>query len=1269
MPLPTVAPFDLYALGPGATMGTIFGNPEVTPDGDATLFDVSGDVLTIVSGGADLEEDARVLISVLVPSSFTLEAVLTVPILPLNFSDVRYKHLFISTMDAAGNSVGLFMSKVGLMYAGSIRHVSGDLIIDSPVQLLPNSSFLIEEDVSYTVRLVTSYETETTYIYWTRTEDVAEIGHQLRFVMPAIKSATAVVTPPDQSLLSVRGTVGERTEVIFTSLKLGAGMLIPNIAPVADAGTDQAVRVCTVVQLDGGRSFDPEGAQVLYDWRLIDTPLGSEYIFDGFDALTYPELTPTGFTRKVYSSDLNDLEAEDPAEVGDVLVIGGMPFDIVSKGTDGNGFYVEVDSDVVDSYSTGAAFKLVRQRGISGPTNQQPTFLPDKAGLYKFDLVVFDGDLYSQSSVTVINVTESPIPRGLIPDLRFLWGYLSDFWTLIEERERVEVFWSGLAQIAAAELLNLWQLDYSKSLRDIQRTFQRRWLRYDMAMYEDPIHVERTSARAVFGGLLSSNLSAGGIAAAVLEVVVGTTTFAINVSVPADATPSAVADRFVALLQPQLDIIDSSFSVTAIKEQGTTNAKVRINAPFLFSVKDSSTYLGFPFEENTYPQGAGTRIGERTYRVDQGLAGVILQEDDFLVLDSGAYRIARVTTDTTDTYGSQRITTVDPLPTDSPLTWAIGGTATARTLDFWYGAVVDGDVVFLDVVNLLDGTILAVEARALGANPHVRNQLAFDGSSIGSYLLDPTTFTVYVRGVLRRNYIPVDRLVQDVPYLQEKIKNTDDEQVLRRNVDYFLEAFRGVKVLRFIVGTPDVWQGENPPARLWAENTYLDNRPMIESNFGIPAGFTLDDLSQLPSNLDYLSAVRGLWYSYFNGPTLFNLRAGVQILLGLPFAEEAGTIEEIRDDFSSTTGRILVRDTLNSEVVRSYTYPTTLDLEANPATGEQYAVGDVVAQFAPLVLGAEVIDWVKDPRWIEGYINQGSRFEVEKFFNFLVRVDADAFNLSSLLFAQSFVRRIKPTYTHPIFIVQRTVAETEVSVSDAIEYRAVLEMHAGPDFTSTGQAQMWDQPRPGGGGYWNQYDRANPSVPPVYPTPTTPTAWAHDQYDLAPEEAILATLRTVWPGGVPTADCLFYAGMPLFTVVVGTFVSGSIVNVPASPGLDVGIPVTSTVTSTMTKMVVMCRGVGDGTAWNIVIYKNGFATVVKDFTIPIETGDPDANLWKFQFDISLAVVPGDVLEMKLVHATGFNTFVEALGVCLGEGFDWYADTAFPANTYQFCLPI
>lgn len=1257
--LPYNTPFDIFCFGCCGTFLTIFNHAEITSSFAVgqIVTDYPTESLLVRSGTPDYDPGTAWLsVDALVPAAWTAEFDVTFQALPENFVNLTNNHVYLGVMDAQGASTGLFIAKTGLLYTGAVHHSGGSIVLDHPTQGLPDSSELIQENVRYIIRIATSYDNGTSYIYWTRADEVEVTGHQLRYIMPALSSSAAAQVPTDNVLISARGTVADGALFFLQGMCLSSQFLAANIIPVADAGVDQAVRTCAIVQLDGTASFDPEGSGLTYKWRLLDTPLGSQYIFDGVDGLTYPESPPTGFTEKFHSVDLSLLHATDPIVAGDVIIIGGVSSDVVTTGTDINGFFVELAKEIVDSFSSFTAFKLVRQRGISGITTAKPTFLPDKPGLYKFDLVVHDGSLYSDPSVTVINVTESPIPRGLIPDLRFLWGYLSDFWNLIEEKERVEVFWSGLAQIAASELLNLWQLDYSKSLRDVQRTFQRRWLRYDMVMEEDPIRIERTSIRALFGGLLSVGIT-GAFAATTLDLSINGTTF--NVLVP--AYDGADFDGFISRLQLQLGIIDTNLKVTGIVAQDNSMRRVRLNAPFEFEVLATSTCTLWSFTKNKYVSSTGTLVSDRAFRCDISLAGIDIQEGDFFVAGDTAYRIARVSTDASDLYPLQRITTLDAMPADIGTDWSIGGKVNAETLDFWYGCVCADDHVFLDVVELETGNILTVQTTALGANSAETTELAIDAGPVGTYLLDPA-YAVYFRSVIRRHYLPVDRLVQDVPYLQEKIKNTDDTQVLRRNVDFFIEAFRGVKVLRFIVGTPDVWQNAVPPLRLWAETTYLDNRPLIEANFGIPAAFTLDDLSALPSNVDYLSAVRGLWFAYFNGPTLRNLRAGVQILLGLPFAEEAGIIEEIRDDFSSKSGRLLVRDTKNTEIVRSYSYPSVLELETNPTTGVPYKVGDTVNQFAPLVQGSEVIDWVKNPKWIEGYINQGTSFEVEKFFKFLIRVNADVFNLSALLFAQSFVKRIKPTYTHPIFVVQRKVAETEISVSDVVTYKGYLELHAGPSFGHQhGRAQMWDQPRPGGGGFWGHTDEGDAVEP----------AWAGDEYLLSPSIITIAKLTTdSYAGGpgLPTAENIFHADMPVFTELFD--VHDADIRWLTAAGVKIGLTKASTITGTINKIALFYRGVGDGSTLSLIIKNNGVTVATIPFVVPTEEGSHEPNTHKFNFTVSLGTTAGDSFEAFVARASGdFNTYVEAVAVVLGVGIDWYADTNIPQGTYHVALPL
>lgn len=53
-----------------------------------------------------------------------------------------------------------------------------------------------------------------------------------------------------------------------------------NLPPVADAGTDQAVALGTQVTLDAGRSLDPEGDSLAFQWRFNTVPATSKFASD-----------------------------------------------------------------------------------------------------------------------------------------------------------------------------------------------------------------------------------------------------------------------------------------------------------------------------------------------------------------------------------------------------------------------------------------------------------------------------------------------------------------------------------------------------------------------------------------------------------------------------------------------------------------------------------------------------------------------------------------------------------------------------------------------------------------------------------------------------------------------------------------------------------------------------------------------------------------------------------------------------------------------------
>jgi len=192
-------------------------------------------------------------------------------------------------------------------------------------------------------------------------------------------------------------------------------------------------------------------------------------------------------------------------------------------------------------------------------------------------------------------------------------------------------------------------------------------------------------------------------------------------------------------------------------------------------------------------------------------------------------------------------------------------------------------------------------------------------------------------------------------------------------------------------------------------------------------------------------------------------------------------------------------------------------------TGVAYAVGDTVAQFAPLVAGAEVTDYVKDPTWFAGILNQGVFYEVQKFHTFLVRVSSDAFSLSSLLLTREFILRVKPVYTYPLFVVQLSEQVDEISVTDETTLAGTLNLEEGLCGGWLGAAPIFDDPRAAGGGPRSEFDNdADPGTTPTFPTALVPVPWGFDKDWLCPADTAEAIISEVFAiDFVPMFDSVF----------------------------------------------------------------------------------------------------------------------------------------------------
>lgn len=1077
------------------------------------------------------------------PAEYTVDFVFRLPNLPHDIADIVDHHVGIQLADDAGRAIAIYFAATGIAVCRVDDFGSVSALPDSTQFTAEVSRFF------HRMRVAVNSSLGRAYIFIGRESDSFP---PLRFIIPIEQTPAGV---GDRFRLVARGDGAQPARIEFKTLQLAGSLLIPNVPPSANAGTDRVITAGNTARLDGRASFDPEGAPLTYYWRAIDAPYSSDYAYDGSSGSTFDDGDTDGVT-----SLLNFAAGTLPSWVApqDVLLIAGTRHDIATVNNLGG--QLTVTTDTIPDNLAAQPFRIIRQSLLVGAETETPYVVPDIPGLYRFGLIVNDGEIDSEEAEVLVSVVGARAPLGIEPATEVLWNALGDEWRLVQNKDIFTEFWRGTTQILGARLLEVWQHHYNMNLGDAQRVFQRKWVAFRTVITETSPATATISPR--FGQLVGSHdfaVSNPAVTGAqlVFELPNIDETFTqYPVTLTGDTAAQIQADIAAGL--PGLDIA-CNFVVF-----GATTLMVLSSPTLAFQLGAASTaaiILGLPTQEYNYLAGAqGARVTDNTYRVDNGLDLVVqgVKQGDLLVLNGGqAFRVDRVLNDPRDTGPNQRLLLRDALPLDASTTWEIPSVIRSTVVDYEAAGTYPGDLVKVETYNPETTVFADVTGKVVSQY----------GSTVGARLdaLFPyfqyPIYELRLLGVKRRKGVEIPEDVVSIPRLQDIIPSSQPGTVWSENIDYTLEPYyradleQPVPQLQFrdtIFVDPDI----EPPDIFWAELVLFKNDQNIEDLFGRLTGFLRGDAETFGEGFSYLSGVSGLMYSMQRGPTPSAMRVGLQILFGQPFAEVNGYITEIRPDYSPETGRILIQDDdgntpTQSEIIRSYVYrknpldlSLTSGLEDNPATGLPYAVGDRILQFAPIGTGVGIEDYINTPGWILPFLRSGSLNELEKFFHFLVRFNVDLVSLVNLTLIAQFVYRVKPTYTHPILLGTKYLIDD----IDPVDRFAGVITYPLYESLCGGRAYMYDDYR-GDGTLWTHFDGVGPPASPA-PDPDGPAYY--DGLIECPQDWIQFCMTTIL--GAPTVipyDSMFF----LDTDVID--VSGSYTGIPLStftPTYDMTLP-------------------------------------------------------------------------------------------------------------------
>jgi hypothetical protein len=1017
-------------------LGGTYTEVSTVVTGGTVIIDGDDDLLTTANSAGE----ATTIVDVSVPQDFSFEFDFKPISLPPDLTALDTSRCYFAVYNQQDDTLGLIFSQSGLAWVSTLNGVTN-------VAPIPGSSSIVTEGEWYTVRAIVKGSTNLMYIYITLRDDIATTGHILRYT-----TSTVATVAPQADVIRIEGmgTAVDETQFKVETLRFSSKTdeLIPNKPPVADPGEDADVLADNYAKLDGRGSYDPEGSAITYLWKMTRAPDGSQYTSSGVNGYTPSEVDPDSVTDTF--KDDGGFDSLPLLQAGDLLVVDSIVSVIDASSFDASGDLVSTTTltlteATLTENQTSLPWKIYHQSAIGDNTAALTYAHTDVRGLYIFSLVVNDGSLDSLEAELLVQALDSNLKQATIPDLSYIWKVIGDEWDHVTDKSKIETIWEAFSLVAAGYLYWLWQVNACKSLETIPRKLARKWaaLRTQISKVNWGDVTWSHIYPAMYGADITNGVDVNG---KTLIITMDGTEYTITFSGPVPMSSTAILAEINTTLPVVLATLTSgkltlqTDSYYKISSEGTANSALGFS-----TTSDTYSVLSGSSATPQGTEGPDNRIVDIADDIDLTEAGVNLRGYLFYANEK-VHRIDHVISATS-------LALREPVTESGTYSWSILPMVRLENFDATELRINEYDKVKLSVTPD-DGESNSVVSFVDSAGGMAEYVTVHPEAIVG------TSGLIEVEEIKKAQYLPVYNETTSIPYLQQ---NIEGGTVLEENKDYSVEEYDNTMWVNFFTPSTD------PPDVWWAEYILLSNDPTIEANFGYLVDFKAEDAQ----DLDYLSSVQALFYSYWKGPTVEAIKLGLQVIFGLPFAAKSGTILDINPLFSTTLGRILIQDDGDVGLVRAYYYDRDASIYTNPATGVAYEVGDTVAKFALLCTGIDVLDYIEDSDWFVEYIRQGSKFwEIQKYHKFFVGADVDIFGLNNILLAFTFLDRAKSSYDDYLASVYKNIID-EIDVNDQIGFAVTLNLYDNEKSTSgspeNGGVRMWDD-YDGSGNIRHTYD-------------------------------------------------------------------------------------------------------------------------------------------------------------------------------------------------------